>query len=388
MINLLPKSDPVVDILRHCRTQIEEIARQEIAATLPNKDHNESRCHHLNDTICKECDVDDSLLSELRATESREAELSARCLIAKDENKLEYANSLREIVVLRNKIQELTSQINRMVNQSDFMVSNRKRAKIILDRLDDMLRTLIENPTCPQHPRVFVPLPIAREQALQQKKSTSIALGDVKDKLKHEKHSHTEWVADTKEVMKMARLELAAMENGTYAPAVAFAARMLEMETTQRKELDGKRTAVKDEVERLQELIARDVIGHNSKVAALENEIELLRSKMTDVVLEHEQTMKELQLALDKLKSEQLANNNVLQRLDTRMMEEREEEKLHQNKEEKRIQELEAKKAQEEKKFFAALWIQLRWKSYRKRKAMKDAAKGKKGKKGSKTAKK
>ena len=109
---------------------------------------------------------------------------------------------------------------------------------------------------------------------------------------------------------------------------------------------------------------------------------------MTDKVLEHEQTMKELQLAIDKLKSEQLANHNVLQRLDTRMMEEREEEKLHQDVKEKRIQELEENKAKEEKKFFAALWIQLRWKSYRKRKAMKDAAKGKKGKKGSKTAKK
>jgi len=381
MINLLPKSDPV-DILRHCRVQLEEVARHEIV-TLPTKDHDELR-HHLNETMCKECDVEDSLLSELRAAESREVELSARCLIAKDENKLEYANSLREIVVLRNKIRELTGQINRMVNQSDFMVGNRKRAKIILDRLDDMLRTLIENPTCPQQSRFFVPLPIARERALQQKKSTSMALSDVKDRLRREKHSHTEWVADTKAAMKKARSELNAMDNGTYAPALAFEARMLEMETTQAKELDGKRTTVKEETERLQELIARDVIVHNSNASTLESEIDLLRIKMKDTVLEHEQSMKVLDSTLDRIRDERLANQNILESLDTRIMEEREEEKLHQDKEEKRLLELKDTKAKEEKKYFAALWIQLRWKSYRKRKAMKDAAKGKKGKKGSK----
>jgi len=177
---------------------------------------------------------------------------------------------------------------------------------------------------------------------------------------------------------------LNAMDNGTYAPALAFAARMLEMETTQAKELDGKRTTVKEETERLQELIARDVIVHNSKASTLESEIDLLRIKMKDTVLEHEQSMKVLHSTLDRIRGERLANQNILERLDTRITEEREEEKLHQDKEEKRLLELKDTKAKEEEKFFAALWIQLRWKSYRKRKAMKDAAKGKKGKKGSK----
>ena len=42
---------------------------------------------------------------------------------------------------------------------------------------------------------------------------------------------------------------------------------------------------------------------------------------------------------------------------------------------------------EEEKQFFAALWIQLRYKAYLKRKALK-SSKGKKGKKGGKKGKK
>ena len=54
--------------------------------------------------------------------------------------------------------------------------------------------------------------------------------------------------------------------------------------------------------------------------------------------------------------------------------------------EEQRLKRDQEKKDSEEKQYFAALWIQLRWKAYLKRKALKDSKK--KGKKASKKGKK
>lgn len=89
---------------------------------------------------------------------------------------------------------------------------------------------------------------------------------------------------------------------------------------------------------------------------------------------------------LDRLREDQLEHAAALKMLETRWTDEQEQIRLRKEAEELQRKEAAMARYIEEQEYFSALWIQLRWKAYLKRKSMKQSsAMGKKGpKKGKK----
>ncbi|KAL3763613.1 hypothetical protein ACHAW5_003911 [Stephanodiscus triporus] len=364
-----------VEILRQCREQLEECALAPIDIDF-------------RDEKCVDCDDAADLIRELRSAEAREAELHARCSDVKNSNKTEYSYMLKEKLVVGKKIKEFSGQINRLLNQSAIMVSNKKRAKIKIDQVADMIRELSDNPGMWAETRVFVPPQTARDRALEKLKTTVQALEEVRCTLQREKVEHQVLVSDLKAEIKATRAELNAIENGTYAPALEFASSLSKMETDQTSDLEGKRRAIQDDIEHLQLLIEKDGMVHISNISSLEGEKVELERRSADMVVNHVTSMRDIQSTLEKLNDERSKNLAVLQGLEKRLLEEREEETLHREMEERRTRDLEERKLADDREYYAALWIQLRWKAYLRRKASRQGAQGKKGsKKGKKGTK-
>lgn len=362
--------------------------------------------------ISGECNVAVGLLTELQEAEARKVELEDMLRAVKDlPNKMQYSNVVKETAVVENKIKELSAEINHSIRNHEAFVANKKRAKIEIERLEDILRVaqteLAEYDDAPslrdETMGSYVPLHVAREQALTAMKATTKALEEVREALQKEKEEHRDLVYDLKKNIKTTKAEIEAIENGTYAPAVEFEAKLSERRTAQTSGLDAKRGAIEDEIgtwfmlarhnlhlnshmsiaAHLQSDVSKDTLVHDANVAAFEAEKTELELKLAEQAKSNATSMQETESTLEKLKEEQTENAAALQKLEERLAEEQEEARLLQEQDAKRLQEWEAKRALEEKEHFAALWIQLRWKAYLKRKALK-GSKGKKGKKGKK----
>ena len=235
---------------------------------------------------------------------------------------------------------------------------------------------------------VSVPLRTERDPALENLKMTAQALEEVQYTLQWEKVEHQSLVSDLKADIKMTRAELNAIADGTYAPALEFSSYLSEMEAAHTTDLEGKRRVILDEIDHLQSHIAKDAMVHITNVSALEGEKIALEKRLADMVAYHTASVKDIQSALEKLNDERYTTLAVLRGLEKRLAEELEEEKLEQEREEGRQRDIAKKKSIEEREYFAALWIQLRWKAYLRRKASRQGSQGKKGsKKGKKTTK-
>ena len=141
-------------------------------------------------------------------------------------------------------------------------------------------------------------------------------------------------------------------------------------------------------LEQLQTSIAKDTLVHDANASALQAEKMELEQKLSDLAKNNASSIQDAGYALAKLKEEQSENSAMLVQLEKRLADDQEDERLSKKGEHKRLQEVLEKKSMEEKEYYAALWIQLRWKAYLKRKALKQSSKGKKGKKGKKAKKK
>ena len=343
--------------------------------------------------LCKELNI--KSLSELKKASERLHELDKLCSSVRDlPNKMEYSQVVKELAVVKNKITELNTSINKTIRDDQVVVDNRKRLKIELEKLDAVLHVaqveLSDTGECPslkQETQGFVPLDRARDESLAKLKRTSLSLEDVRCKLQTEKLEHTSLVFDLKTEIKSTRSKLKAMEDGTYAPAVEFTSKLLERRAAQTKELEDKRRQIENEIKETQNRVATNARIHNANMQALQKEVNDLQSKLSITTNTNAAAMNELESTLAKLNEEQTAGFAVLQHLEKRLTEEKEAERLLQNEQAKRDQEWEEKKALEERQYYAALWIQLRWKAYLTRKALKDSKK-KKGKKVSKKGKK
>ena len=122
-------STAVIAILMECREQLQECASAPLGIEKYRED------------ISKECNVAVTLLKELNEAEEREIELDQKCIAVKDlPNKMEYSNVVKEMSVVKNKIKDLSNQINHAIRNHDVVVNNKKRVKIEIDRQDDILR--------------------------------------------------------------------------------------------------------------------------------------------------------------------------------------------------------------------------------------------------------
>ena len=374
----------IIEILQRCREELHESA----SAPLNIENYRED--------ISKECNVAVDLLKELKEAEKRAIELEEKCTAVKNlPNKMAYSCVVKEMAITKNKIADLSHQINHDVRNHEVVVDNKKRVNIEIDRLDDILRiTQIElyeyddTPTLMAETEDFVPLPIAREQAFTQMKETVQALDHIRDTLQREKLEHRDLVYDLKTEIKKTRADIEAMEKGTYAPDLEFMSKLSDKREAQTSELDKQQRAIEGEIEELESLMAKQTKVHNADMSTLESEKAELEQTLSDMAKGRASSKEDMEFTLQKLKHEQAENHEVLQMLEERLAEGKQEARLLQLEEEKRHQEFEEEKAMEEKEYFAALWIQLQWKAYLKRKASKQSSKGKKGSKKGKKGKK
>ncbi|KAL7540533.1 hypothetical protein ACHAXR_012234 [Thalassiosira sp. AJA248-18] len=375
----------VIEILQQCREQL-----QECISAPYNMDKN------VIEEISQEFNVAVAQLKELKEAEEREIVLSRDVIAVKHlPNKMDYSNIVKEMAVVKKRIKELSNEINHSIRNHPEVLNNRKRVGIEIDRLDDILRASAlelsefgDIPTLREETQDFLPLPIARENALTKLKTTIKSLEEVRETLHNEKHDHRELVYKLKTEIKNTRADIVAMENGTYAPAVEFTSRLEERQAAQTSELDGKRRVIEDEIEQLQSNIAKEALVHDANVFAFQAEKMNLEQKLAGMAKDNSSSIHAITSTLEQLQEEHAENYAVLQQLEKRLADEKEEEMLCKQEEDKRLQEAEAKNAMEEKMYYAALWIQLRWKAYLKRKALKQSSKGKKGKKKGKKSKK
>ena len=375
-----------IEVLHKARQQLLELQKTEPLDNLAE----------YRDDISKEIGIAKDKLRELKEAEQRRETLEALCTSTQHlDNKMEFANQSKELDVVKNKINELNNEINHAIRNHEVVSANKKRISLEIDRLDSILHTAqIELSECGDTPSLhseiqdYVPLDVAREQALLKLNSTKQALKNVKETLQTEQTDHRELVYNLKTEIKSTKADIEAMNNGTYTPAVEFTSRLNERRQAQRDEHDSKRTDIEKEIHDYQTQIANGDKVHQANMNALSNEVSDLEQQLSNMTSSHAAELSSLESTLTKLQEEQAANSVVLAELEERMTAEKEEERLQQIDVDKRLLEIKEMKAIEEKEYFAALWIQLRWKAYLKRKALKQSKKkGGKKKKGKKAKK-
>lgn len=242
--------------------------------------------------------------------------------------------------------------------------------------------TSTSSPSLKTETEGFIPLENKRELALDKLRETTQSLDRVKQTLKQEKEDHRELVYDLKTTIKTTQADIQAIDDGTYAQSVEFRSRLDAKRVAQVKELNGKRKLIEQEIEDIQTHITNNTKIHEANMSALQSEKQDLEHELAGQLIANNVASSELDSSFTKLKGEQAANHDILSQLEVRLTNEKERDRLLQLEDENRIQKLKDMKAREEEEYFAALWIQLRWKAYMKRKAMKDSKK--KGKKGGK----
>ena len=208
-----------------------------------------------------------------------------------------------------------------------------------------------------------------------------------KTALTNEHIQHRDEVEELKQTIKHAKADILAIQSNTCPAAVEARKSIVEKRSAQMLDMESKRAAVKAKIDELKLRIENDVKIHNCKMTALEAEIAELRKKKADVLSKNTAEMEKTELELRMLTEEYSKNKCVLDQLEQRLKDEKEEEKRLEQEKMARLEEDTNVKAIEEKQHFAALWIQLRWKRFKKRQLLKPKKKSKGGKKKSKKKK-
>ena len=116
----------------------------------------------------------------------------------------------------------------------------------------------------------------------------------------------------------------------------------------------------------LKKELERGRLDHESSLEALDGERFRLK-EMAAIVKTHTENMAEAEAALSDLQRRKADNCSVLWGLEERWEAEQRELAALRLEEERRLASLEEERAREEKEYFAALWIQLRWRAFLKR---------------------
>ena len=120
-------------------------------------------------------------------------------------------------------------------------------------------------------------------------------------------------------------------------------------------------------------------LDHEWSMNALDAEGRRLKEQMAAMVHTHAKNTAQAGAALADLQRRKADNCSVLSGLEERWEAGQRELAALRHEEERRLAAIEAERAREEKEYFAALWIQLRWKAHLKRVASSKQSKKKKG---------
>lgn len=208
----------------------------------------------------------------------------------------------------------------------------------------------------------------------------SIIQTKVEMKKEHTNHSNT--VEGLKESIKQTKADIVAIKDNTYAAAVEARASLAEQKLACNNDMHSKKKEIQAEIDGLKARLSKDEAIHNDKISRLENEIKELKQKTVDM---ETKTSSEMALTESELQllTEEYSNNKVfLEKLEERLRVEEAEQRKIDEQEAIRLQEEANVNKLREKQHYAALWIQLRWKAFMKRKLLNQQKKGKgKGKK-------
>ena len=369
-----------VEILKQCREQLEEFVR-----TTP------LNIESYREEIVHECHIAVDLWNELKACETRMLELESRAKTMKDmPNKMEYSKAVNELLVLKKKSKELSSQINKEIHASSFMVKNTKRVKVIMHRLDDTLRIaqlellqsskdgtygVSSNTNTPslqaETVEIIISPKLVREQLIAQNNRVTKSLEEVRNALHREKEDHRELVADLQFEIKSIRDYFDAMTNGTYRPALEFESRVINRRRNLTNEMNNQRDTIQNEIELIIVQTSKEGKMKDATISSLNDEQRAFEERLGHMIQYHSTFMQDIEKILSNLHQEQSNITAVLHQLAIRVAKEEEEETAHAELERTRLYELEVEKAMDEREYFAALWIQLRWKAYCKRRTWK-----------------
>ena len=226
------------------------------------------------------------------------------------------------------------------------------------------------------------------ERTKKDLQSTIQSIADTKQLLKNEHAYHSDTVESLKKEITRTKNDIVQIQDETYATAVEARKTLTEKQSAQTLAMQSKRMELHAEISQLKDKIAKDATIHYHKVSHLEKEILELQQKKADVISKTSAEMAKTESELQRLTDEYTKNKVVLDQLEQRLeLEQKEEAKLKEE-EAKRVEEEANAKALQEKQHYAALWIQLQYKRFRKRQALKQQKKKGKGKKNSKKKKK
>ncbi len=365
-----------VEVLKQCREQLEEFV---LTTPLNIESYREEIIHG--------CHIAVDLWNELKACETRILELESSSKTAKDmPNKMEYSKAANELLVVRKKSKELSREINKEIRASSFMVENTKRVKVEMDRLDDTLRIAqlelfqsseadfygVRSSTLSlQAEAEIIPPKLVREQLITQNNSITKSLEEVRDTLHREKEEHRELVADLQFEIKTIRDYSDAMTNGTYVPALEFESRVINRRRSLTNNMNKQRDTIQNEIELIQVQTSDEGKMQDATISSLRNEQSALEERLAHLIQYNSTSMQDIEKTLYNLHQEQSNITAVLHQLALRVAKEEEEKTIHAEMERTRLYELEVEKAMDEREYFAALWIQLRWKAYCKRRTLK-----------------
>eukprot|EP00574_Skeletonema_japonicum_P009126 CAMPEP_0201718002 /NCGR_PEP_ID=MMETSP0593-20130828/3607_1 /ASSEMBLY_ACC=CAM_ASM_000672 /TAXON_ID=267983 /ORGANISM="Skeletonema japonicum, Strain CCMP2506" /LENGTH=235 /DNA_ID=CAMNT_0048208181 /DNA_START=48 /DNA_END=755 /DNA_ORIENTATION=+ len=214
------------------------------------------------------------------------------------------------------------------------------------------------------------------------------SIAETKATLKNEHIFHRDEVEELKHTIKEAKADILAIQSGTFPSAVEARTSLAERQSAEMLDMESKRVAIKSEIDSLKQRLENDAKIHTYKMEELESEIKDLHQEKADVLNKNTTEMEETELELQKLTDDYSKNKVVLDKLEQRLKAEKEKQNQLEQRETTRLEEEANAQALEEKKHYAALWIQLRWKRFKKRQLLKPKGKGKKGKGGKKKKKK
>ena len=210
---------------------------------------------------------------------------------------------------------------------------------------------------------------------------TISSIATTKATLKNEHIQHRDEVEQLKQTIKHAKADILAIQSNTCPAAVEARKSIDEKRSAQMLDMEAKRSAIEAEIDELKLRIENDVKIHNCKMSSLQVEIVELRKKRADILNKNTAEMEKTELELRMLTEEYSKNKCILDQLEERLKDEKEEEKRLEQEKMTLLEEEANVKALEEKQHFAALWIQLRWKRFKKRQLLKPKKKSKGGKK-------
>lgn len=212
---------------------------------------------------------------------------------------------------------------------------------------------------------------------------TMQCIAETKAELKNEHVNHSNTVEELKSSIKQTKADVTAMKDNTYAAAVEARASLAEQRSASENDMQTKKKEIQAEIDGLKAKLSKDEAIHNDKIHHLENEIQELKQKKVDVEIKTsaEMAMTESEL---QLLTEELFNNKAVLELEERLKEEEAEQKKIEEQEAIRLQEEANANALREKQHYAALWIQLRWKAFFKKKMLNQQKKKGRGSNGKK----